>query len=350
MPHPTFHWPRHDTPAATAGLITFAKVPGSWSGNDYKSVSVTEVRDGAGFTVALLFMTHMNVDFDGAPNAYGPPGFDALDSLEDAGKNSASGYYGLMAVDPHETIVLHGKKVLLKDHFQLDLETDAKQADKKGRLPIKQKSGPYKGFYVSTTSKRNPNGDASIYEQSHYLDSSAVPYYATSYGIAQKGFGADDLGLALRLDRYKTASFTCLAGEGHKAGSPKAYALGECSYKVFLDIGGVPKKRTQKYADNNFPTIFMLFPGSKSSPLWRLSYAANSYDFAKFIAMQALVDRRSRGKSALDLFNRPANARLDGSGMADFEQKMLWPAVSSITAALRPFGYNPEQSAMAALL
>src|SRR6185295_509138 len=92
-------------------------------------------------------------------------------------------------------------------------------------------SGP-----VSTTSKTNPDGSASLYEQSHYLDAASVPYCALSTGITSQGIRGGDFGLALRLDTFETASFTFLSGEGSNSN-----AVGECSYKVFLDIGGTPK-------------------------------------------------------------------------------------------------------------
>ena len=210
-------------PASVAGLMTFKEAAGNWSGNDYTTTTVTRVRDGTGMTVALIFMTHMNVDFDGAPNAYGPPSFDTLDSLADGGKDEAKGYYGLMAVNPTEVwAVVNKKPILVKDHFQLDLETDVTLADAHGRLPVKQKTGPFKGFYVSTTARTDPNGSNSLYEQSHYLDSSAVAFYATSYGISQEGIGDQDFGVALRLDNFKTASFACMGSEGHGKYSAKA--------------------------------------------------------------------------------------------------------------------------------
>ena len=81
----------------------------------------------------------------------------------------------------------------------------------------------------------------------HYLDASAVAFYALSYGLQSKGVGEDNFGLALRHDTYRSASFSIMLGEGHdKDSGDAAYALGECSYKVFLDIGGTPKTRAQK--------------------------------------------------------------------------------------------------------
>src|SRR5439155_5511901 len=125
---------------------------------------------------------------------------------------------------------------------------DERYPDTKVRFPVKQKSGAFKDYFVSTTARINRKGSPSIFEQSHYLDASAVAFYALSYGLQSKGVGEDNFGLALRHDTYRSASFSIMLGEGHdKDSGDAAYALGECSYKVFLDIGGTPKTRAQKY-------------------------------------------------------------------------------------------------------
>ena len=67
---------RHDNDPAP-GLMQFKRVAGSWSGNDYPTVSVTKVIDSTGYLTALVFMSHMNVDFDGSPNARSGPLFES---------------------------------------------------------------------------------------------------------------------------------------------------------------------------------------------------------------------------------------------------------------------------------
>jgi len=282
--------------------LKFDTVHGSWKGNDYPSVSITSVVAGCGAPAAFVFMTHMNVDFDGAPNAYGPPEKSPLDSLADAGRYGANGYYGLVAVGPEEVVPGDPHKRLVKDVHHLKL--DQRYPDTKGRYHVVQQSGPYAGFFVSTTSKRNPSGSNSIYEQSHYLDSSAVAYCALSYNLQSKGVGDRDFGIALRHDTFRQTSFSFLGGEGHGKGTPGAGAVGECSYKVFLDIGGSPKTGAEKYANNNFQTSFIVFPRSKSSQLLQISLADNAEDFAVFLALQAQADKAAPGHSGLPAFQK----------------------------------------------
>jgi hypothetical protein len=316
--------------------LKFDTVHGSWKGNDYASVSITSVTFGSGTPGALVFMTHMNVDFDGAPNAYGPPEKSPLDSLADAGRYGATGYYGLMAVDPKEVEPHDPLKRLIKDvhHLKLDL----RYPDTKGKCPVVQKSPPYAGFFVSTTSKRNVSGSSSPYEQSHSLDSSAVAYCALSYNLQQKGVGDGDFGIAIRHDTFRQASFSFLGGEGHGRGSAGAGAVGECSYKVFLDIGGSPKTSGQKYANNNFPTSFIVFPGSRASQLVRISLAENAEDFAVFLALQAQVDAAARGHSGL-----PAFRKYVAGG-----RKTKPASYGSVAAALQSWGYAPGLSEVVA--
>ncbi len=317
--------------------LQFDALPGTWSGNDYPSVSITSVKlTPDAKPLAFIFMTHMNVDFDGAPNAYGPAEKSPLDSLDDAGRYAANGYYGLVAVGPKEVVPHDPHKRLIKDVYHLQLDT--RYPDTKGRCPIVQQSGVYAGYFVSTTSKPNPAGSPSIYEQSHYLDSSAIAYSALSYGLQSKGVGDGDLGIAMRFDTFRTTSFSFLGGEGHGKGSAAAGAVGECSYKTFLDIGGPPKTRAQKYANNNFPAGFIVFPGSRTSQLTKISSADNALDFAVFLALQAQADRQSRGSSALHAFRHYVK-----SG-----RKMLPDGYGKVLIALLRWGYKPGGIGVAA--
>ena len=320
--------------------LIFKSVPGSWKGNDYKSVSMTSVSVGDAKPCALVFMTHMNADFDGAPNAYGPEEKQPLDSLDNAGRWAKKGYYGLMAVGPDE-VAEWNPKLVLKDHYKLQL--DERYPDNApypagngktgiGRCPVVQQSGPYKGYFVSATSKASAQAKKfNRFHQEHYLDSSSIAFCALSYDLSQKGVGDRDLGFALRHDTYRTASFNILGGEGHGKGAANSGAVGECSYKVYLDIGGTPKKVSEKYLHNNFLTTFVVFPGSTMSQLGRISVADNSEDFAAFLALQAEVDARARGSSGL-----PAFEKYKAAGRATKPARY-----ARVLAALQPYGYSP---------
>jgi len=298
------------------GLV-FRNVDRYWQGNDYKDipakpaegskpakpaehhrVSMTSVAVGTEEPpFALIFMTHMNIDFDGAGNAYGPDNLEPLDYLVNAGQKTH--YYGLMSVLPTAGNPVD-KNGMIKAPDGTRVKVDPREPDKEGYLPVVQQTGPFAGYYVSTTSKRNrdPGASNSQYEQSYYLDSASVAYCALSSGIRREGVGGGDLGLAIRLDTFRSASFNFLEGEGSNSN-----AVGECSYRVFLDIGGEPKKKSDAWAKNNFSTCFVVFPGSKYCPLLRLAFADNADDFAAFVALQGQADAVARGTSGLAKFN-----------------------------------------------
>jgi hypothetical protein len=303
--------------------LQFTDLPGSWKGNDYNSVSITSVSVGPGKPLAFIFMTHMNVDYDGAPNAYGPPEKTPLDSLENAGRFGGNGYYGLISVVPGG-----------KEQKAFNLKVDNRFPDNRGRCPVIQQTGPYAGYFVSTTSKRAENGSASGYEQSHYIDSGSIAFSALSYGLESKGVQDKDLGIAIRLDKYQHATFTFMGGEGHGKGSAAAGAVGECSYRTFLDIGGSPKTAAQKYANNNFPTVFIVFPGSKAAQFALISQADCSEDFAGFLSIQAHVDAHSRGRSGVAAF-----AEYVAGG-----RKNKPPYYPRVVQSLAPWGYQPNSN------
>jgi hypothetical protein len=297
--------------------LVFRNVDHHWQGNDYKDIPAVPAKNGkparpkqehqvsmTSVTLgteerpfALIFMTHMNIDFDGAGNAYGPDHLNPLDHINNAGKKAH--YYGVASVKPTPANPVDDNG-MIKARDGTRVKVDPNQPDKCGCLPVVQQTGKFAGYYVSTTSRRSRAAGASRseYEQSHYIDSASVAYSALSGGLHREGVGGGDLGLAIRLDNFRTTCFNFLAGEGAK----NSYAVGECSYKVFLDIGGKPKK-THAYANNNFPTCFVVFPGSKYFPHMNIALADNSDDFAAFIALQGQVDAVTRGASGLARFS-----------------------------------------------
>lgn len=265
--------------------LKFESVPGSWSGNDYKKVAMTSVSLGSGQPLALIFMTHMSIDYDGMGNAYGPAKKCPLDSLRNAGwKDADKGYYGVKAYDPKKApkgVVLAEPHDYYKDVF--------------GRVPVVQQSGTYKDFFISVTSGG--------------VDAGVAPFGVLHGSLAAQGVAAGNFGIVLRPDQGKTATFTYLGGEGGAIKNKKGeyvvdHRLGECSYKVFLDVGGAPKQCSQVYANNNFPTTYIVFPGSNDSALTRLGLGDDYDDLPAFIAIQAQADVASKGASGLPAFNK----------------------------------------------
>jgi hypothetical protein len=118
----------------------------------------------------ILFTAGMTIDADGAPNAYAPHN-RGLDLTANA--RGAQGWVALVT-------------------------------NKNGR-PVIQKSGPYRGYYVSTTSlehdnirdRRNPK---------RYIDARTVPYIALPPDFARTfGIHLGDLAVVLNQENGRTA-------------------------------------------------------------------------------------------------------------------------------------------------
>jgi hypothetical protein len=276
--------------AATLATLKFDHVRGSWRGNDYPRVAMTSVSLASGPPLALIFMAHMSIDYDGMGNAYGPAKKCPLDSLLNAGWKDPKGYYGVKAYDPKKA---PAGVELAKPHEHY--------RDVHGRVPVVQSSGPYKDYFISVTSRG--------------VDAGVVPFGVLHGGLASNGVADGNFGMVLRPDLGRIATFTYLAGEGGALTDKKGnylhdYRLGECSYKVFLNVGGLPKRCSEHYANNNFQTVYIVFPGSNASALTRLGQGDDYDDLPTFIAFQVQADVTSRGASALPAFNKyVANGR-----------------------------------------
>jgi hypothetical protein len=132
------------------------------------------------------------------------------------------------------------------------------------------------------------------------MDSSSVAFGALSYLLQSKGVRMGNYGMVIRHDNGKQSGFNFWeAGHGKNSGD-LAGRLGECSYKVFLDVGGTPKTRAQKYADNNFPTTFIVFPLASNSQLGLLANATNADDLPMLLAFYEQAAKGKSGKPLLD--------------------------------------------------
>jgi hypothetical protein len=265
--------------------LKFANVPGPWRGNDYTSVAMTSVSLDTGAPLALIFMTHMSIDYDGMGNAYGPAKKCPLDHLYNAGwKDANKGYYGVQAYHPKKAPA--GVELAKPHDFYADVF---------GRVPVVQTTGTYKDYFISVTSKG--------------VDAGVVPFGVLHGALASNGVGEGNFGMVMRPDLGRMATFTFLGGEGGAIKDDKGnflqdYRLGECSYKVFLNVGGSPKRCSEVYANNNFQTVYILFPRSSKSALTQLGVGDDYDDLPAFIALQVEADVKARGVSALPAFKK----------------------------------------------
>lgn len=310
--------------------LLFQNQPGAWHTVDFPAVSLTRVSwDTAPDTaVAFIFFGHMNVDFDGSPSAYGPPGINPEpdDDLANAG-NAAQGWFGVAAFAPGDPLVLNGT-VLLDQRPSLL---------KQGKFPVVQQAkndDPNPGFFVSST----PHPTGAIYRQDSYIDASQVPFGALSGKLKALGMKLGDYGLALRHDENFQSPFY-FADVG-----PNNFALGECSHRVGKDLGG---SGSASSFNNNFPVSFIVFPESGDqdpnavvtasvdqieagvkSQLASLSAADNAEDLILLMAFnEASPPNQPQGKAKLDAFRH--NGGQKGSNYA------------TVNLGLRTFGLTP---------
>ncbi len=226
--------------------LVFKDHPALWrTGHDFPKVPLTMVswdtaRDRP---VACLFFGHVNIDFDGSPTAYGPPGIqpppdDDLGNAWDA----KSGWFGVVALRRDDPAVLRG-----------DAKIDTRRGmEHHGKYPVVQQTNnddPSPGYYVSAT----PHATGPIWRQDSYVDASRVAFGALSGKLKKLGFVLGDYGLAIRHDKPLQSGFYFADAGGNN------YALGECSHKVGKDLGGSGRGNA---FNNNFPVSFIVFPES----------------------------------------------------------------------------------------
>lgn len=165
----------------------------------------------------ILFTAGMTIDADGAPNAYGPHN-RGLD-------------YTANARGPHGWVAL--------------------VTNQNGR-PIIQKSGPYRGYYVSTTSLQQ----SSSYDErspKRYIDATRVPYIALPSDFA-KGFDISlgDLAVVYNHANGRSA-YAVFADVGPKG------RIGEGSIALAEQLG-IPADPRHDSAEDG--VNYLIFPGS----------------------------------------------------------------------------------------
>jgi hypothetical protein len=193
--------------------------------------------------VAYVYFGHVNIDFDGSPTAYGPPGIQPPpdDDLQNAWDDD-SGWFGVVALRMNDAAVVSG-----------DAKIDARGSlEHGGKYPVVQQEkndDPNPGYYVSAT----PHATGPAWRQDSYVDASRVPFGALSGKLKSLGVALGDFGLAIRHDKELQSGFYFVDVGGNN------FALGECSHRVGKDLGGSGRGNA---FNNNFPVSFIVFPQS----------------------------------------------------------------------------------------
>jgi hypothetical protein len=268
----------------------------------------------------------VNVDFDGSPTAYAPPGHQPLPD-DDLGNafDADKGWFGVANFAPTHPLVKNGTILLDQKPSLL----------KKGKFPVIQqaKNGdPKPGYYVSATPR--PSGPE--YLQNSHIDASVVPFGALSGHLAALGFTLGDYGLAVRHNENLQSAFYFA-----DRGGAKSNALGECSHRVGKDLGGSGRGN---HFNNNFPVSFIVFPGSGTQdpegvasipdteidaalqPLLKnLSLATNANDLPLLMAFNEVAPPgKPNGKAKLDAYHakpgapKPSNYATVNLGLRTF--------------------------------
>jgi hypothetical protein len=219
--------------ALLASIVTFSGHPASAVGTDACADSRESTMDSSYqtgifplkerdlpvivFDGAVLFTAGMTIDADGAPNAYGPHNH-GLDYTA-----SAKGAHGWVSV----------------------------VTDRSGR-PVVQKIGPYRGYYISTTSLRQGHAH-NLTDPRQYVDATRIPYIALPPDFAAQ-FGIR-LGDLARVTNHANGSsaYAVFADVGPRG------RIGEGSIALARKLGIPSNPRRDSAAEG---VTYLVFPGS----------------------------------------------------------------------------------------
>jgi len=279
--------------------LKFGHSLGGFTDRKKKQITVRSVTGDGNFS-AFVYKCVLNVDWDGAPSAYGldrpgvagQTGLDPWESPRHGGslsnaRTGANWSQEWCAVYN----VTRGEAIRILRQYNLIPPKPAKGADvlspashailKKfwdnrnatayghslenragdGKFPIVQivemPTTIRPGYYVSTTSWHDESKDG--WDPHRYLDASAVPY---SVVPALSGVSMGDYGLVVRNSTGASTPYVCGDSSGATNGS---HRLGECSGAVYIAMG----------RENEGDFSFIVFPRSGSGSLTNTSAAAN---------------------------------------------------------------------------
>ena len=180
------------------------------------------------FNGGVFFTAGMTIDADGAPNAYGPKN-RGLDYTA-----NARGGHGWAALVTNK----HG-------------------------VPVRQRSGLYRGFYVSTTSLQQTHV-RDIANPNRYVDARTVPYIALPKDFAERfAIGLGDVALVINEANGRSA-YAIFADIGPRG------RIGEGSIALARELGIPPDPR---HGQAFGQITYLIFPAS-GADRWRHITAA----------------------------------------------------------------------------
>lgn len=195
------------------------------------------LQNPAGFPIYRLFServlgfrSEMTIDADGAPNAYHPDDTPGLDKLANAGH--PGNWWGVAT-----------------DHGQ----------------PIIQASGPYAGFYVSTTALTDET--KAISDVNRYVDSTRIPFHVLPGALLPlHGTGyLGDIGVVINsaTGTMSASIFADIGPDDH---------LGEGSIRLAANLGLPTNLRDRQCAAGaDAGIVYLSFPYTRCAPAWPVS-------------------------------------------------------------------------------
>jgi len=254
----------------------------------YKKVGVTNVWRTV-VPSAFLYVAGMEIDVDGAPNAYGPPeqpGLDFLGNASSKPKDWKLGEWRGIVAGPNGTGL----------------------ADVKGNKAFVQNDGVHKGFFISQTSLQDESVKDPL-NPARYVDATKVPYLALPLARPAKKGKQDPTyfeELGLRLGDYAVVvnSKNAKWSAAIFADSKVLPNLGECSaaladaLAVPSDVRGAHKR---KHGDKSAVAagapggiVYLIFPssgaGQGSIPSLQVIQGKGKELFDKWGGMDRLID------------------------------------------------------------
>jgi hypothetical protein len=256
--------------------LNFDKVHGTFTSAFVPYVSVTKVSGGD--FLALVYQCKFNVDWDGAPKAYGwdnpatlnnlkqpcrqknlssietgptdphrpPKGLrNATSPTKDINKNPIG--FGLGSQDFDWVGVVSATKSEAGNRLVID-DRPVLEA-RHGKFPVVQNSGDTAGYYVSQSGSFAQSG--SKYEQSSYWNASSIRYAVWPSVLHSQGLTLGDFGLVIRNQTGNASGFFF-------ADTGSYNILGECSGHLVETVSGSAR-------NNNDTVSFIVFPGSGGS-------------------------------------------------------------------------------------
>ena len=209
-----------------------------------RSIMVTLLVAGARLVLAqpdprqrsFEIVTRMDIDVDGAPNAYGPPGKKTLDYLSNAHYRARPGgeIVGYLTDDDHPKVPI-----------------------------IQGPHDPYPGYYVSTT--HMVDGSRKRRDPLRYVDATKINYVVLGDEARRRGARVGDF-VAVYSRRHKRAVYGIVGDSGNPSGAEGSLHL--------LQALGYPFKSGKTGSVERKEVVIRFFPRSNPGRMFFRSQAA----------------------------------------------------------------------------